>query len=309
MNREGSSPCDPATESALDGSAPVEENATRHPYADLHIHTSASDGLLSPAEVVRLAASEGFCAISISDHDTVAGLGEGAAAARDIGLELIPGVELSSYVATTEVHILGYFLDYGDESFLGALDGLCRERVERVEKMLSLLRDAGIELDSSLIDKPVNAGSVGRLHVARAMVRQGFVSDTKEAFRKYIGRGRPAYVPRSHISPGQSCRVIRQARGIPVLAHPSLLHGDKLIKALVSEGIMGIEAFYSKATPEVSGHYCRVAKKYGLIVTGGSDCHQNEGEGRLLGTVKLDYKHVEKLKLAAAAIRSAEREP
>ncbi len=314
MNREGSSPPDPAAGCARSQSVRDQRDkptgeasapALHQAYADLHVHTSASDGLLSPKEVVRLAAAEGFCALSICDHDTVAGLDEGISAAEEAGVELVPGVELSSYLGSTEVHILGYCLDHKDGLLLSTLDCLCRERTERVEKMLGLLRGLGIELDRSAMGKPAKAGSVGRLHVARAMVKQGFVSDTQKAFRKYIGRGRPAYVPRSHVSPGEACRLIRAARGIPVLAHPSLLHKDELIKSLVAEGVMGIEAFYSKITPDVAGHYCRVAKKYGLIVTGGSDCHQNEGDGRLLGTVKLDYKYVAKLKEAAAALSGA----
>ncbi len=267
-----------------------------HAFADLHIHTSASDGRLRPAEVVTLATQEGFAAISICDHDTVAGLPEGFAAAEKVGLELIPGVELSTYLGSSEVHVLGYCLDYEDTSLVSVLEELCRGRVKRMEEMISRLRAVGVVLDRSKIDEAAAYGSVGRLHIARVLVEQGLVGDTREAFDKYIGRGKPAYVPRVRITPGQACTIIKKARGIPVLAHPSLIDGDKLMPRLMREGIMGIEAFYSKVSSEVAEHYCRLARKLGLIITGGSDCHQNETGGLLLGTVKLDYAHVEKLK-------------
>lgn len=272
-------------------------------YADLHVHSSASDGVLPPAEVVRLAAQLGFSAISICDHDTIAGLPEALSAAEGAGIELVPGIEISTYVGDSEVHILGYYFDSGDASFLSAIHEQCRERFARIEEIIRRLANLGVSLDLSPIDKAASFGSVGRLHIARAMVEQGFVSDTKEAFAKYIGRGKPAYVPRAHLSPGEACCVIRQARGIPVLAHPSLLDSQKLIPKLVREGILGIEAFYSRVSLEVARHYCRRAEKLGLLVTGGSDCHQGEPGEFLLGTVKLEYGYVEKLKQTAAALR------
>jgi predicted metal-dependent phosphoesterase TrpH len=281
---------------AAAGASPSEDR-----YADLHVHSSASDGLLSPTEVVALAAGKGFAALSISDHDTVAGLPEGFAAAKKQGIELLAGVELSAYLENSEVHILGYCFDYENEALLSALEQLCADRVRRIEEMIRLLRELGVTLDRSSIDAAAAFGSVGRLHVARALYRHGLVSNVRQAFVKYIGRGKPAYVPRAHIPPGEACRLIRDAGGIPVLAHPSLLDRQSLIPKLVKEGIEGIEAFYSKVTPDVAKHYCRVAKKYGLLVTGGSDCHQGEGGDFLLGAVKLDYKYVQKLKEAVAA--------
>lgn len=269
-------------------------------HADLHVHSSASDGVFSPAEVIALAASKGFAALSISDHDTVAGLPEGFAAARKSGIEMVAGVELSTHLDRNEVHILGYCFDHENEGLLSALERFCADRVRRAEQMLCLLRGLGIVLDRSSIDAAAAFGSVGRLHVARALHRQGVVSTVRESFVKYIGRGKPAYVPRAHIAPAEACQLIRGAGGVPVLAHPSLLDRQSIIPKLVKEGIEGIEAFYSKVTPDVAEHYCQVAKKYGLLVTGGSDCHQSETDDFLLGTVKLDYEHVEKLKEAAA---------
>ena len=270
-------------------------------YADLHVHSSASDGVFPPAEVVTLAASKGFAVLSISDHDTVAGLQEGFAAAAKQGIELLAGVELSTHLNGDEVHILGYCFDPENEMLVSALGRFCADRVRRVEQMLFLLRGLGILLDRSSIDAAAAFGSVGRLHVARALHQQGAVSTVREAFTKYIGRGKPAYVARAPISPGEACRLIRGAGGVPVLAHPSLLDTQSLIPKLVTEGIEGIEAFYSKVTPDVAKHYCRVAKKYGLLITGGSDCHQSETNDFLLGKVKLEYSYVEKLKEAAAA--------
>jgi hypothetical protein len=288
-------------------------------HADLHIHTSASDGCLSPAEVVALAAREGFAAIAICDHDTVAGIPEAIAAAEEVGLELIPGIELAADLGKNEVHILGYCFDYRSPSLAAVTRRLCEERRKRIKKMIRLLRDLGVPLDTSGIDHAATFGSVGRMHVARALVEQQFVSDLGEAFSRYIGRGKPAYVSRAHLSPAEACALIAQAHGVPVLAHPSVLDNDTLIPRLVKDGIMGIEAFYPSrgpdrgdsppnracktVRPELAEHYCRLAQKWGLLVTGGSDCHQSEEGNFLIGTVRLDYSYVEKLKQKAAAGR------
>jgi len=263
---------------------------------------------MAPAEVVKLAVREGFTAISICDHDTVAGLPEAIAAAEEAGLELIPGLELGTYFGKIEAHILGYCLDYQNPSLAAVLSRLCEERVKRMEEMIRLLAKAGVELDRTEIERGVllKNGSVGRLHLARALVAQGFVAEIKEAFHKYIGRGKPAYVPRAHLSPSEGCTVIRQAGGIPVLAHPSQLNSERAVRKLVKEGIMGIEAFFCTAGGGVDSalaeHYCRLAEKHGLLITGGSDCHQESDGKFLLGTVKLDYKYVELLKEKAAEV-------
>ncbi len=271
-------------------------------FADLHVHSSASDGVLPPAEVVALAAREGFSALSLTDHDTVAGLAEGFAAAREGGIELIPGVELSTYLGKSEVHILGYCFDHSNASLAATLEALCRDRVARIERMVRLIHELGIPLDPSSVHQAAAFGSVGRLHIARALFEQGFVSDLREAFQKYIGRGRPAYAERAHIPPREACELIKECGGVPVLAHPSLLDSDALIPPLVQEGVMGIEAFYGKTAPEVAEHYCRVAEEHGLLVTGGSDCHQSKDQDPLMGNVRLDYHYVEKLKEAARAL-------
>jgi len=301
--------CYPSALSSVSG----EKSSGGRGYADLHLHTSASDGCLSPAEVVEVAAKEGLAAIAICDHDTVAGLPEAIAAAEKIGIELIPGLELSSYLPTpaalelagkpgSEVHILGYFFDYENVALAAVLRRLCAERLERVKKMIYLLGELGVNLEQSEIDRAAAFGSVGRMHVARALVKQGFVSDTREAFAQYIGGGKPAYVPRVHVTPAEACGVIRRAKGIPVLAHPSLLDSDKLIPTLVKEGVMGIEAYYRTVSAQVAEHYCRLAEKWGLLVTGGSDSHQGKNGPFLIGAVKLDYVHVEKLKKKASEL-------
>jgi len=256
--------------------------------------------------VVQLAAREGFTAISICDHDTVAGLPDATAAARKIGLELIPGLELTSYLGKNEVHILGYCFDYESPFLLAVLRRLCAERLKRMKDMIRLLGQLGVRLDQSTIDQAAAFGSVGRLHLARALVEQGFVRDIKEAFGRYIGEGKPAHVPRAHLSPAEACGIITRVGGIPVLAHPHHLDNDKLIPTLVKDGVMGIEAFYGTVTSDLAEHYGDVAKKCGLLVTGGSDCHQNENGGFMIGAVKLDYRYVEKLKEKAAELVARE---
>jgi predicted metal-dependent phosphoesterase TrpH len=272
-------------------------------FADLHIHSSASDGCLSPAEIVKVAAAKGFTAISLCDHDTVAGLPEAIPAAAELGLELIPGVELSTYLGTSEVHILGYCFDWENPSLIATLQRLCDERIQRIGEMVRLLREGGVNVEQSPIDRAAAFGSVGRLHLARALVDQGFASDIRKAFAEYIGRGKPAYVPRAHHSPREACEVIAQAGGIPVLAHPFHV-GNADIAKLIEEGVMGIEAFYGTASADVSQHYCNLAEEWGLLVTGGSDCHQSDEGAFLLGTVKLDYSYVEEVKKKAKASAS-----
>jgi predicted metal-dependent phosphoesterase TrpH len=273
-----------------------EEPSPGRRYADLHIHTTASDGCFSPKEVVSLAAKEGFAAISISDHDTVAGLPEGLAAAEEVGLEVIPGLELAADLDESEVHILGYCLDYESRPLAAELERLRKERLERTKKMVRLLSELGITLDETKIEQAAAFGCVGRMHLARALIEQGFVADIREAFGRYIGREQPAYVPRVHLSPAEACSLITEAGGIPVLAHPSKLDNDRLIPRLIQDGIMGIEAFYTRVAPELTAQYCRLAEEYGLLVTGGSDCHQSSDGRYLIGSIKLDYEYVRKLK-------------
>ncbi len=264
-------------------------------YADLHIHSTASDGAYTPSQVVRYAAKEGFSAISITDHDAVSGIDKALEEGRKTGLELIPGVELSTEYNSKEIHILGYLLDWHDEKLNRLIREFCDFRVKRMERMLSVLRGLGCRLDEEELMKNSEDGAIGRVHLAKAMVASGFVENIEEAFDKYLALGRPAYMKKAKLSPREACDLIKETGGIPVLAHPYLMKKDQWIPKFIDAGIEGLETYYPGMSSEESERYCRMARKEGLLITGGSDCHQS-GSKFLMGSVRLPYEHVEILK-------------
>lgn len=193
--------------------------------ADLHTHTTASDGTLSPAELVREAAAVGLQILAVTDHDTTDGIQQAQEEARRCGLELVPGVELSTDTAGAEVHILGYFVDWRDPEFTALLRRMREDRVERAREMVRRLNRLGLPLTFDDVARQAD-GAVGRPHVARALVAAGYVSSFEEAFTRYLARGRPAYVERRRFTPEEAVEVVLRAGGVPVLAHP-LWGGDR----------------------------------------------------------------------------------
>ncbi len=272
-------------------------------YADLHIHTSVSDGHYSPEQVVEHASRLGFAAISICDHDAVEGTERAIAAGNEIGIEVIPGVELSTSVEQTEgsgsggqeIHIIGYFIDWHDEELTKMLDDFRQYRVTRMEKMVEKLNHLGCKIDIDKLTSSADTASIGRMHLAQALLTEGYVRDLREAFDRYLAFGKPAYMEKFKITPKQACDLIKRIGGIPVLAHPYLFHNDDMVSQLIDDGIMGIEAFYSKMPDRAVQYYIEMARSNNLLITGGSDCHQY-GDYFLMGTVKLPYKYVERLK-------------
>jgi predicted metal-dependent phosphoesterase TrpH len=264
-------------------------------YADLHVHSTASDGAYTPSQVVRYAAEQGFSAIAITDHDAVSGIDEAVEEARKTGLELIPGVELSTEYNDKEIHILGYLLDWHDEALNKLIQEFRDFRVKRMERMLSILRNLGCHLEEEQLMRKSEEGAIGRVHLAKAMVASGFVENTNQAFDKYLALGRPAYMKKAKLSPQEACDLIKRTRGVPVLAHPNLMKNDQWIPRIIDAGIEGIETYYPGMYPEESERYCRIARKRNLLITGGSDCHQS-GSKFLMGSVKLPYRYVEILK-------------
>ncbi len=247
---------------------------------DLQCHTTASDGTLTPTELVALAAERGLRVIAITDHDTVAGIDEALAAGRYYGVEVIPGVEINTDVPQGEVHILGYFVDWRDPAFLATLARLRQGRVGRARRMVEKLAALGMPLAWARVQEIAGDGAIGRPHVAQALLEAGYVSTTAEAFERFIGRTGPAYVERMRMTPAEATRVIRAARGWPVLAHPIIagaaeaisepLELEPLLDELTATGLVGIEAYYAGYPPEVTQDQLGVAAKYGLGVTGGS---------------------------------------
>lgn len=266
--------------------------------ADLHLHTTASDGTCHPGELVKLAAEVGLAAIAITDHDNVAGIEPALKAGATLGVEVIPGVEINTEWHSLEIHILGYYVDWRDEGFLNLLAGLRESRLGRLDRMLDRLRSVGIHLARDRILAISGEAGVGRPHVARAMVEAGYVASEKEAFERFLAQGQVAYVPRAKLTPAEAVGEILRVNGIPVLAHPGLLSHDEIIPDLIAAGLLGLEVFYPEHSEETVARYLALAKARGLLVTGGSDWHGQEVSRRPLGSFRVAYGLVQELKRA-----------
>jgi len=243
--------------------------------ADLHLHTTASDGRLEPKEIVSLAIKVGLDVIAVTDHDTIDGVVPALAAASDShSLTVIPGVEINTDVARGEVHILGYFIDYTDKKLAANLQKLRDSRRERARKMIAKLSDLGMKIDWQRVSELARGGSVGRPHISQALFEKGYVSSEKEAFDKYIGHNGPAYVERYKLLPVEAVKLILDAQGLPVLAHPAdIADLDELVPQLKAAGLVGLEVYYRDYGPEIIARLARIAKQYDLITTGGTDYH------------------------------------
>ncbi|MDD5246522.1 MAG: PHP domain-containing protein [Candidatus Omnitrophica bacterium] len=266
--------------------------------ADLHLHTIFSDGTDTPGELINKVTAAGLSCFSVVDHDTVAGVGPCLDLASARGLELIPGIELSAEYDGKEVHILGYLVDFRNRDFLEKLASIREYRVRRVQMIIDKLKPQGIELDPRSVFELAGNASVGRMHVARAMVKDGLVGNIYEAFQKYIGDKCPAYVAGFQLSVKEAARLIRGVSGVPVLAHPYSLHNDDLIGEFAAIGIMGLEIHYPEHSQSLVNFYLDLAKRYGLLVTGGSDYHGDAKPDVKVGAIKIDYTLVEELKKA-----------
>jgi len=245
--------------------------------ADLHVHTTASDGTLTPAEVVSLAASRGVEVLAIADHDSAEGLPSARTAAQRSGVLLVPAVEFSAGAADMDVHILAYFIDPADPDLRERLSALREARCRRARRMVDALAQAGyaITLDDVL----------GRSHIARALVAVGGATSVADAFQRLIGRARPFYVAKEGPSPAEVVTAVRGYGAIPVLAHPGVSGADALVDELVSAGLLGIEAYHADHAPQQREHYARIAEERGLLVTGGTDFHGPQGPNPELGSV------------------------
>jgi len=267
-------------------------------YADLHIHTNASDGLLSPEEVVKWAIIKKLRAIAITDHDTITGI-EPAINSNDRSdkLEIIPGVELNTEFDGKEVHILGYFIDYKNSWFLDILDKIQNSRYHRAKKMVEKLQHLGIKINFERVEEISEGSSIGRPHIARAMVESGYVSDIPDAFDKYIGEGCPAYVERYKLTTKEAIEIINKIKGISILAHPGLITDKNIINDILDLGIMGLEVFHPKHDSDMISYLFSLSKKRGLFITGGTDCHGYMQNGQpIMGNVSIDYNKVIELK-------------
>lgn len=275
---------------------------------DLHLHTTHSDGSLPPAEVLALAAKAHVTALAITDHDITTGIPEALAAGIELSIDVIPGVEISSFNGKSELHILGYYLHWQNPSFEARLATLRASRHRRNPLVIERLRSLGLDVTYEEVRELAGTESVGRPHIAQLLMQKKYVTSAKDAFDRYLAEGRPAYVARELPTPTEAIGWIKEAGGVAVLAHPTWTKetGDglhALVTTLKEAGLGGVEVHYSTHTKPQTSQYLDLAKKLDLLVTGGSDFHGltkpdiEVGIGR--GGLKVPEKLLGPLKKAA----------
>jgi hypothetical protein len=276
---------------------------------DLHIHTTASDGSLTPTQVVQEARQAGLRVISVADHDTTSGVPEALGARDAHGVIVVPGVEISASHPSGEAHILGYWVDHDDPAFQAFLERPRSTRAPRIVEMCKCLRGLGLEVRAEeVFEEAGGKEAVGRPHLARVMLAKGYVKDMEEAFRCYLTQGAPAYVKRIKNSTADTIAAIHRCGGISVIAHPGLLEDPGLVESLIREGVMGIEVLCHEHDSAASERYSEMADRNGLLKTGGSDYHGDMlGKSFRLGDLQVPYRFYLELKEAKARIQSPTR--
>lgn len=269
-------------------------------FVDLHIHTNHSDGRQSPREVVDRACQLGLKAIAITDHDSVSGYTEAARYARGKGIEVVPGIELSSAQADEDIHILGYLIRPGNKKLAETVKRFRRIRAERGKKMVKRLARLGIRIDYEEVLAAAAGAPVGRPHVAEVLTARGMVRSYNQAFDKYLALNGPVYVPKAKLLPSQAIDLIHRAGGVAVMAHPMLTDRDKVIPELVTVGLDGLEIYHPSHTRAARKRYRQMARRYELICTGGSDAHGRNGRYGEIGEEHVPYSCLEQLKACRA---------
>lgn len=266
-------------------------------YIDLHIHTTASDGLFTPKEVIQWAYKKNLSAIAITDHDTIDALDETLYYGGKYDIEVIPGIEINTDYENSEIHILGYYIDHKAPWLLDLLKEIRFARYNRAKKIVNKLDRLGFDITMEEVVKLSGTASIGRPHIARLLVQRKYAHNIQEVFEKYIGIGKPAYVERYRITPFQAIEYVLKSGGVPVLAHPGLVKDLSIIKKLVDSKLQGLEVFHSKHSKDMIQLYTSIAKQYNLTITGGSDCHGVLYNGQpILGTLNIASKYLDLLK-------------
>jgi predicted metal-dependent phosphoesterase TrpH len=280
---------------------------------DLHTHTTASDGVLSPTQLVQRAEKLALKVLAVTDHDSTDGVAEAMAAGQACGIEVIPGVEINTDVPGTEVHVLGYFVDTADPTLSIELARLRDGRIGRARQMAEKLTEMGAPVGFERILAIAGEGSVGRPHVAQALLEAGHVASREEAFERYIGRNSPAYVERMKFTPAQACQLIRRAGGVPVLAHPvffdhfgaikSPFDLDAMLPNLIAAGLMGLEVYYPRYDAVTTQYLMAIIRRYQLLPTGGTDFHGLRAGYPDLGDVYVPMRAARRVREAWHAAR------
>lgn len=268
---------------------------------DLHVHTTFSDGLFTPEQVVAEAKRLGLAAVAITDHDSVEGVERAIAAGRKLKVEVVPGAELSTNVSGVDVHLLAYLFNYKAPVVKSFFAEVRQKRVERAEKMVMRLRELGVKVEISRVMELAGDGAVGRPHVAQAIVEAGGTATISEAFSRYIGYDGPAYFPKMRLTPLQVVDFIHRHDGLVVIAHPATYGNDDLVYTAIAAGADGIEVWHPDHDKASVEHYQELAQKNGLLVTGGSDCHGGRKAGMVyLGSLTVPYSCLAQLRRLAA---------
>jgi len=277
-------------------------------FIDLHIHSNYSDGLLSPKEIINYASKRNLVAIAIADHDTTFAIPEAIEEGKKVNIEVVPAIEFSAEIENLtgeahlprgkEIHILGYYFDWKNPTLQEKLHFFRQKRKERAYLIYEKLVKLGIRLNPEILEKISKENrSFGRLHFARALVKEGHVSSIAEAFELYLDYGRSAYVEKVRFKPKEAIELIIHLGGIPILAHLYFAYSEKIFSSLISFGLKGIEVWHSKYSPSFTQKLISLAKKEGLLMTGGSDCHgETNTEKLLIGNLKIPYTILEELK-------------
>jgi predicted metal-dependent phosphoesterase TrpH len=260
---------------------------------DLHIHSYYSDGTSAPADLVEKASAIGLAAVSVTDHDTLEGQQEALRAGITHGIEVIEGIEFSVHVEDLDTHILGYLIDPGSKGLAERVSELGEARIERAREIVRRLQTEGLYISFREILEQASRGTVGRPHIAKALVERGLVGSFQAAFGRYLGEGRPCYVPKTVFPIEQVTGLIRDAGGVAVWAHPGeRANNGQLLKKMLDAGIQGIEVYHPNHGPSVTRTILAAAESSGLIVTGGSDFHFIEAKHVDLGDVTAPYSSV-----------------
>jgi len=283
-------------------------------YVDLHLHTTASDGVMTPSEIVRYAKARGLQAIAITDHDTIGGVREALSEGEKIDFEVIPGIEISAEHFPGSMHLLGYYFNMDNPLLTERLRYLQKARAERNPKIVEKLNLLGVKITYEEVVKASGGGQVGRPHFAEVLIEKGYVRNFQEAFERFLKKGAPAYVDKFRFSPAEALHFIKDAGGVAVLAHPNTLDVNSpaeleaLLVQLVKNGLRGIEIYYPEHTGLQVAQYKVLAERLGLLVTGGTDYHGIEGSeleiGVGRGEMKLSYSIVEDLRKAHEVINA-----
>jgi 3',5'-nucleoside bisphosphate phosphatase len=286
------------------GSAAQQDNVPF--YIDLHIHSNYSDGLLSPEQIVRTAKERRICAVSITDHDAIAGTAEAMRIGKEEGVKVIPGIEISVLYNDSEVHLLGYYIDQTSSAIHEYIQLLSDSRSERAQKIVDVLKKQGVNIPYELVLQKANGAPIGRPHIAQVMVEEGYVFSAYEAFQKFLGEKRSGDIPKFSLGIQQAVDIIKQAGGLAFWAHPATVQlGDEVLQALLRCGLDGIETIHPKHSAEQQAHYSEAARQFGLLESGGSDCHGGREGTLMLGTQNVPVEFLNRMKERRTSISMA----